>query len=813
MKGGNHLPWLAGVALTLLLGAGLYRLDTTLTRQYRQQERDQSMRRLHAISRQLSRFISHGEEFNFVARYFVSRHPGLDQDEFQQFARPFLRTAPQILSLQLARDNRVSHILPLAGNEAALGLDLRTRTREWPLIQKAIDEHRTVISDRVALIQGGQAVIVRTPIYLADNTYWGLAQYLITLDVLFNRVPELRHFHYRVHGIDGGFISGDQAPLGPEPLAVAINVPGGIWWLSAVPAAGWPGSWPYSWAVWGIGLGVWLLFLLGLRVWSVQSARRNMLALIDALGLVYYRTDEEGRFVEISQAGEDLFAGPRNSLIGHYVSEHYLLPEQRQAYLRAVPEHEIGGGEILLKDHHGKPVWALARTRRLSPGHDGAPGAVEGMLTDITSLRRAQRYFEQIFTESPVGIAMIDKEGRYTGFNRAWRDFLGYSEAELRQRSNVDVTHPDDREESARCLRRLIDGECEHYRLEKRFLHRDGRILWGDQSVTAIRSETGEVEEIIGVILDITEQKRAEYQMRIAHVVMQVTGEGIMVTDADCHIIAVNPAFCRITGYDEGESLGRKPQELLKSGKQDRDFYKVMWDALDSSGQWQGELINRRRDGSLYHQGMTINRILGVHGKVSHYVATFSDISERKYHERELEFQAQHDPLTGLPNRSLFYDRLQQAMAHSRRSGETMALLFVDLDRFKPINDELGHDAGDHVLRLVAERLRQCTRAEDTVARVGGDEFLLILSAMNHAESGREVAAKVLESMASPMRIGGRELRISASAGLVFNRGEDIDLDELIRRADQAMYQAKEAGRNCYCISGDGCYRADGHPL
>ena len=813
MTGGNKITWLIVAVMSLLIVAGLYLLNGTLARQYQEQERDQIVTGLQAISRQLSRFISHGEEFNYVARYFVARHPDLDQDEFQEFARPFLRNAPQILSLQLVRGSHISHIVPLAGNEAALGLDLSTQTREWSLIQRAIKERRTIISDRVELIQGGQAIIVRIPIYLADHSYWGLSQYLITLDVLFNRVPGLRHFHYVVNGIDGGLISGNRDSLGPDPLSVAINVPGGVWWLSATPAAGWPRSWPYSWAIWGIGLGAWLLFLLGLRVWSVQSARRSMRALIDALGLVYYRTDDQGRFVEISHAGEALFGGPDEDMIGHYVSDYYLQPEQRQVYLKAVPEQEIGGGEILLRDHDGKPVWALVRSRRLSFSHGGLPGAVEGILTDITPLRRVQRYFHQVFSASPVAIAMVDKTGRYTEVNQAWLDFLGYSEDELRQFNSSEITHPDDREVSARYLQQVIDGECNSYRLENRFLHRDGRILWGDQNVTAMRSETGEIEEIIGVILDITRQKEIETEMHIAQVVMEVASEGIMVTDADDHIIAVNPAYSHITGYSEEESLGRKPQELLKSDKQDQEFFTRMWSDINGLGQWVGELVNRHRDGSLYNQGMTINRVLDTHGQVSHYVATFSDISERKFHERELEYQAQHDPLTGLPNRLLFYDRLQQAMAHTRRSGEAMALLFVDLDGFKPINDELGHDVGDQVLVRVAGRLRHSTRAEDTVARVGGDEFLLILSAINSSGSGREVAAKVLEALAAPMRIGERELQLSASAGLVFHRGDALQMDDLIHEADQAMYLAKEAGRNCYCIPDDACYRANGHSV
>jgi len=407
-------------------------------------------------------------------------------------------------------------------------------------------------------------------------------------------------------------------------------------------------------------------------------------------------------------------------------------------------------------------------------------------------------------------MALMDKTGHFTHVNQVWLDYLGYSDEELRQRSNTDITHPDDREESARRLQELVNGECERYRLEKRYIGHDGQVLWGDLSVSGIRSAGGEIEEIMGVVLDITARKRNEVQMRIAQVVMDAASEGIMVTDADNHIIAVNPGYSRITGYSEVESLGCKPEDLLKSGKQDEDFYARMWAGINASGRWSGELLNRRRDGSLYHHGMTIDRVQDAHGVVSHYVATFNDISGRKFHERELEYQAQHDPLTGLPNRMLFYDRLQQAMAHTERSGDSMALLFVDLDGFKPINDELGHDAGDQVLRQMAERLRQSTRGEDTVARIGGDEFVLILSAMRSPQSGREVAGKVLESLAVPLSVQGQEVHLTGSAGLVYHHGESLNPDELIHLADQAMYRAKDQGRNCYCIHADGCYAASG---
>ncbi len=283
-------------------------------------------------------------------------------------------------------------------------------------------------------------------------------------------------------------------------------------------------------------------------------------------------------------------------------------------------------------------------------------------------------------------------------------------------------------------------------------------------------------------------------QLRLAAKAFEHTFEGVMVTDAGHVIESVNPAFTRITGYRAHEVVGKTPA-VLSSGRHDAAFYREMREALAASDHWQGEIWNRRRTGELYVEWLNINAVKGDDGAVSHYVAVFSDITRRKQAEEKTRFLAYHDALTGLPNRALFNDRLAQAIAHARRRKEGLAVLFLDLDRFKEINDTLGHHAGDELLRLVAQRLVGCVRDTDTVARLGGDEFTLVLEEIKHAEDAEAVAREILAALAEPATLEGETVRTSASIGISLYPEHGKQHEVLLRHADAAMYAAKQAGR------------------
>ncbi|TSE19854.1 putative signaling protein [Tepidimonas alkaliphilus] len=279
------------------------------------------------------------------------------------------------------------------------------------------------------------------------------------------------------------------------------------------------------------------------------------------------------------------------------------------------------------------------------------------------------------------------------------------------------------------------------------------------------------------------------------------SSQGVLITDAAGRIVRVNQAFQAITGYTASEALGRTPGELLRSGRQDTAFYRAMWQALAERGYWEGEIWNRRKDGGIYPEWLTISAVTDAHGQVRHYVAIFADISWRKQAEAQIENLAFFDPLTGLANRRLLLDRLQQAVHQARRSARWGALLFLDLDHFKTINDTHGHDVGDAVLRALGERLRATLREQDTPGRLGGDEFLVLLPPSwtcrdEAALAARVVADKLAAALRQPVLHQDRQLALTLSIGIALYGDAPVEATELLKAADLAMYSVKQAGRN-----------------
>jgi len=294
-----------------------------------------------------------------------------------------------------------------------------------------------------------------------------------------------------------------------------------------------------------------------------------------------------------------------------------------------------------------------------------------------------------------------------------------------------------------------------------------------------------------GYAHDVTRTHTDQEWLRLADKVFEASESGIFVTDARRRLVKVNPSFTDITGYAPAEVLGRSPK-FLGSGQHDPQFFARMIDTLAHQGRWQGEVWNRRRSGELYAQWLAASCIRNTAGEITHYLAVFTDISGLKAHEQQLDHLANHDMLTGLPNRRLLRDRLQQAIAYSQRNGSGLALAMLDLDGFKPVNDAHGHAVGDKLLSEVALRLRQVVRADETVARLGGDEFVLLFRE-NHGPLPLE---RVLQTVQEPMQINGLRLQVGASMGVTRLRADNASVEQMLQEADQAMYHAKEAGRN-----------------
>jgi diguanylate cyclase (GGDEF)-like protein/PAS domain S-box-containing protein len=291
-----------------------------------------------------------------------------------------------------------------------------------------------------------------------------------------------------------------------------------------------------------------------------------------------------------------------------------------------------------------------------------------------------------------------------------------------------------------------------------------------------------------------------EQSRRLAAAVFESSSEAVLITTRDARIVQVNPAFSVVTGYRPEDVIGRNPS-MFASGHQDTRFYRAMWHAVLTAGAWQGEIWNRRRNGELYPEWLSIRSVYDRSGKIAYFVASFSDITERKRAQEKLAHQIHHDALTGLPNRVLFKDRLDRSLVAAQRAGHArVALLFIDLDRFKLVNDSLGHAAGDQLLQAVAQRLQRVGRETDTVARLGGDEFAILLPDAEHLEQGVAVAEKVRAAFAEPFVVDGQDIFVSASIGVASAPDDGRDVDVLMQHADIAMYRAKKLGRDRFHI-------------
>ena len=422
--------------------------------------------------------------------------------------------------------------------------------------------------------------------------------------------------------------------------------------------------------------------------------------------------------------------------------------------------------------------------------------AIERSRVDL-ALRGSEARFRAVFANAGIGVVVVEPSGRLSEVNPAFCAMLGYDQAAVQGKRVVEFTHPDDVARSEAALGDLAAGHTDNYEMVKRYLARDGRVVWARLTVSAVRETLGgPVRFAVAVIEDVTERKRLEDHMRLAVTVFDNTGDGLFITDAQRRIVQVNRAFTDITGYQAGEVLGKTPA-ILSSGRHGTEFYEQMWESLRTVGRWQGEIWDRRRSGEMFAGWQSITAVRGGEGEVTHYVAVISDITSRKEVEERLSYAANHDPLTRLPNRSLFQERLSRALARAHRNQDVVAVLFIDLDRFKEVNDTLGHLAGDLLLLQVAERIGVLIRQGDTLARLSGDEFTVILEDIQDPRDAAVVAHKILRVLGEPFDLGpGQTVTISGSIGVAVYPMDAGDAQTLVKLADGAMYRAKRLGRN-----------------
>lgn len=416
-------------------------------------------------------------------------------------------------------------------------------------------------------------------------------------------------------------------------------------------------------------------------------------------------------------------------------------------------------------------------------------------------LRRAQIALEasrasyaDLYDQAPAAYFTINAKGLIAQANLTAAGLLGVARSELLRQPLSQFIAPEDQDAYYLMLKQA-QATHETQTLELRLLKADKQPLWTRWMIHATQNETG-ATELRAVITDCSAYRIAQERQQLAASVFAHAREGIMITDTSGHIVEVNEAFTRITGFSHQEALGKTPR-MLSSGRQSKAFYQSLWHDLTHKGHWYGELWNRRKNGEVYAELQTITTVRDAHSHPTHYVALFSDVSTYKAHQIQLEHIAHYDLLTNLPNRVLLADRMQQSMAHTLRHGGLMAVAYLDLDGFKSVNDNFGHEVGDLLLIDLATRMKESLRDGDTLARMGGDEFVAVLTELPDMAAGMPMLTRLLAAAAQPVQIGSKLLQVSASLGVTFYPQADIvEADQLLRQADQAMFQAKQSGKN-----------------
>ena len=527
-----------------------------------------------------------------------------------------------------------------------------------------------------------------------------------------------------------------------------------------------------------------------------DTARSRLDELVGLIPMGILTLDRKGRITDLNAQAEEVFASEDGKLIG--LDFTTLLAEPLELLKDAT-----AAGRVTINglDPYGGLIPLELSIGSLGAGQDGARLVVvndvsrhqrleSALRQGVDRCQESERRQRLLLDTTGEGIFGLDRDGRVNFMNPAAARMLGYRPDEVRDRriggepGGLGICHAD--------CPMLKREPGDNLKGETRLKRRDGSVFDVGFSLTPMPEDNGAVV----VFGDISSRKRAEASLMLAERVFQHITEGIVVADSTGRILRVNRALCAMVGYDEADLIDQ-PRPPYQSGEHPPVFYQQMWDTLHKAGHWEGEIWNQRRDGELFPTWQTIVAVTDDEVAVE-YVSVVRDITEQRRSEQRIHRLAYFDNLTGLPNRELFFDRFAHAIQRAHRLRARLALLFLDLDRFKNVNDGLGHPIGDLLLQAVARRLQQLVRGEDTIARLGGDEFTILLESASDRDAIGSVAQKVVEALSQPFWVEGHELHIGASVGISLYPTHGDDATTLVKHADAAMYQAKSAGRNNY---------------
>ncbi|TVP89271.1 MAG: diguanylate cyclase, partial [Pseudomonadaceae bacterium] len=811
-------------------------LNLHIYQQQVQQRQSLALAELHAQGLQdnLVHAFSVADALAGVVRYTRGQFT-----DFENFSSELLHNFPNVFLIALAPGGVVELIAPLAGNEANLGRDLfadpQTSRDAW----FAVDNESLTVTAGVKLADGRDVIVGRTPVYLEDSEerqFWGLVSVLVDVDTL-RQATELQHLQeqgfgyqllrHRPHTDDYEIVVSNKPALASGYVTARFELLNSRWQLRVEHYS--DNELPLLAIRLFLGLLISLLLaylvLSLLRVrWQreyleheikqrtadIEQGRQRTEAIIRAIPDLLFEMDHEGTYLGFYSRPERLEV-PFSDLRGRRV-EQVMAPDSAASVMRALAEAEqagwSSGQRLQLPTDRGQRWFELSVARK--PG--SLPPVFVVLSRDVTQRIEAEqtardnlaRYQAQVAAAN-TGAWEFDAHTNTLRCNAEYFALMGLDPEQLTEAQRKDIwylwvrlIHPDDQQRAVRrFVRYMRDQSLDLYEHQLRVRHADGHWVWLLVRGRYITSAEGQRSgRFVGTVMDFNDQVAATERLRLTTRAFEQSTDGFLITDAEQRILMVNQGFTRITGYPEADVLGRNPS-ILSSGRHDRAFYLRMWQEIEEQGQWQGEVWNRRKDGSLYPEWLTISRLLDEQGRVSHYLAVISDITQHKQDEERIHKLAYYDLLTGLPNRSLLEQRGLLAFGLAARHRTQLALLYIDLDNFKNVNDSLGHDVGDTLLIVLAQRLQSILRDEDTLARSGGDEFLLLLPDVD-ANGASHVAERILHLLADPMEAKGHELVVTGSIGIAMCPDDGEDLASLHTKADIAMYRAKALGRNAF---------------
>ena len=843
-----HLPFVAA-AMTLTVGISvstqLGRLDIE---RRASEERSAVVSELAATRAQLEGVIKATFNSTDGLVHLVALQNGISQELFASMAFLAIEKNAHIRNITLAPSDEVHFVYPLKGNEKALGLRYATLPEQNRTVQMARERQTPILAGPVNLVQGGRGFIHRYPIFKREPgsktdalSYWGTASIVANVDALLKAAGLHSTNNLQISlrgkdgkGKDGEVIDGDQTLFSQNPVLANVAIPGGEWQLAAIPKKGWMSRDLLSSTYFLVGLLNTLLLsgIAGLLASRGRQVRQKNADLAREIAVRQQIEDtlreqeqrfhtlfesmpdpvwiiQDNRFVDCNEMAATMLGYPDK---GDFLFVH---PAKLSPAEQPNGESSFTEAERMIQLARDNGLHRFEWMHRRANG-DNFPAEVTLRLItlqgkeaiycvwrDITERKQAaealhasQELLKAIVDSAGAVIYVFDIEGRLLLCNSQFEHVVGHPREHIlgkRRHQFLPATVAAEHEANDR---KVIEA-AQKASFEEHNLEPDGTHYYLTVKCPVIGS--GSLRAVVGISTDITARKQDEEDLRLASTVLATTIEGVMVTNAAGDIVSVNAAFTEITGYHTDDAIGKNPR-FLQSERHQSEFYQSMWTALKQGGVWQGEIWNRRKAGEVYPEWLTITAIQDKTGRLTHYVGVFSDISSIKRSQAQLERLAHFDPLTDLPNRTLFQDRLAHAIDRARRYDHLIAVLLIDLDGFKTVNDSLGHPAGDRLLQEVATRLKTCIRIEDTVSRLGGDEFAVVLANMSDGSDSIEVVRKILAAINTPIDLDGLTAQVSASIGIAIFPADGENATDLVRNADAAMYGAKDAGRRGYCF-------------